>query len=48
MLQASTTPDTAASVYNGPYLPGEDYEQMISDEKRLAELWKDMELNDGE
>ena len=48
MLQASAAPDTAASVYNGPYLPGEDYEQMISDEKRLAELWKDMELNDGE
>jgi hypothetical protein len=48
MLQASSAPDTPASVYNGPYLPGEEYEQMVSDEKRLAELWKDMELNDGE
>lgn len=48
MLQASTTPDTTSSVYNGPYLPGEEYEQMVSDEKRLAGLWKDMELNDGE
>lgn len=48
MLQASAAPDTPASVYNGPYLPGEEYEQMVSEEKRLAELWKDMELNDGE
>jgi hypothetical protein len=48
MLQASAAPDVAASVYNGPYLPGEEFEQLVSDEKRLAELWKDMELNDGE
>lgn len=48
MLQASAVPDTPASVYNGPYLPGEEYEQMISEERRLADLWKDMELNDGE
>jgi len=33
----------APDVYNGPYITGEEYELMLKEQRRMDELWKDVE-----
>jgi hypothetical protein len=47
MLQSATPEPRAADVYNGPYITGEEYELMLKEQKRMDDLWKDMEVDYG-
>jgi hypothetical protein len=47
MLQSATPEPMAQSVYNGPYLTGEEYELMVQEQKRMDEAWKDLEVDYG-
>jgi hypothetical protein len=47
MLQAGTPEPKAAGVYNGPYITGEEYELMLQEQRRMDELWKDVEVDYG-
>jgi hypothetical protein len=47
MLQAATPEPMPQSVYNGPYLTGEEYELMVQEQKRMDEAWKDLEVDYG-
>lgn len=43
MAQAATPEPTAPGVYNGPYVTGEEYQELLNAEKRMAELWQNIE-----
>jgi hypothetical protein len=43
MLQAATPESPTTGVYNGPYVTGEEYQQLLDAEKRMSELWKNIE-----
>jgi hypothetical protein len=47
MIQAATPVYDENPRYNGPYVPGEEYEQLLQYEAQQAKLWKDMDLEDG-
>ena len=40
MVTAVTPQPTDTSVYNGPYMTGEEYQQLVEDEARMEKLWK--------
>jgi hypothetical protein len=48
MIQAATPEPIKDVGYNGPYVSGEEYEQLLADEKRMQELWKDLDINNGD
>ena len=48
MVQAATPATEENSRYNGPYIPGEEYEQLLQYQAEQDKLWKDMDLNDGD
>ena len=48
MIQAATPQPMADVGYNGPYISGDEYEQLLADEKRMTELWKDVEVANGD
>lgn len=48
MIQAATPAAEENSRYNGPYIPGEEYEQLLQYQAEQEKLWKDMDLNDGD
>jgi hypothetical protein len=47
MLQSATPEPRPADVYNGPYITGEEYELMLKEQRRMDDLWKDMEVDYG-
>jgi hypothetical protein len=47
MVQAGTPEPVDTSVYNGPYITGEEYETMLQEQRRMDELWKDVEVDYG-
>jgi methylase of polypeptide subunit release factors len=40
MLQAATPQTEEFGVYNGPYVPGEEFEELLNAEKRMDAAWK--------
>jgi len=48
MIQAATPEPIQNKGYNGPYMSGEEYEQLLQEQRRQDELWKDVGLNDGD
>ena len=40
MAQAATPESATDQVYNGPYVTGEEYEQLLDAEQRMDKLWK--------
>lgn len=48
MIQAATPTPIENDRYNGPYVPGEEYEQLLEFQAQQEKLWKDMDLNDGD
>lgn len=40
MAQAATPETTSKPMYNGPYITGEEFEQLLDAEQRMDELWK--------
>ena len=48
MIQAATPEPIENKGYNGPYMSGEEYEQLLQEQRRQDELWKDVGLNDGD
>lgn len=40
MVTAVTPQPMDTSVYNGPYMTGEEYQQLVEDEARMEKLWK--------
>jgi hypothetical protein len=47
MMQSATPEPMATGVYNGPYITGEEYEIMLQEQRRMDELWKDVEVDYG-
>jgi hypothetical protein len=47
MIQAATPEPIKDVGYNGPYVSGEEYEQLLADEKRMKDLWKDLDIDNG-
>lgn len=47
MIQAATPVATENASYNGPYVPGEEYELLLQYQAQQDKLWKDMDLDDG-
>jgi|TARA_R110000764_G_scaffold41954_5_gene94410 hypothetical protein len=47
MIQAGTPSSIQNDRYNGPYVAGEEYEQLLEFQATQEKLWKDMDLNDG-
>lgn len=47
MIQAATPAPTENDRYNGPYVPGEEYEELLNYQAAQEKLWKDMDLDDG-
>lgn len=43
MLQAAEPAATQPAVYNGLYVTGDEYQQLLQDDKRLTDLWKTIE-----
>lgn len=43
MMQAATPEPVDTGVYNGPYITGEEYQELLDAEKRMAEAWKIVE-----
>jgi hypothetical protein len=43
VLQATTPEPAKDGVYNGPYVTGEEYQQLLDAEARMAQLWKSAE-----
>jgi len=43
MMQAVSPQPMDTGVYNGPYVTGEEYQELLNAEKRMAELWKNVE-----
>lgn len=48
MLQAGTPEPEPLGEYNGPYMTGEEYQLLLEEQARQDQLWKDLELNDGD
>jgi hypothetical protein len=48
MIQAATPEPMANTGYTGPYMSGEEYEQLLQEQSRQDKLWKDAGLNDGD
>jgi len=48
MIQAATPATEENSRDNGPYMPGEEYGQLLQYQAEQEKLWKDMDLNDGD
>lgn len=43
MMQAATPQPIDTGVYNGPYVTGEEYQELLNAERRMAEAWKNVE-----
>lgn len=43
MVQAATPEPIKTGVYTGPYVTGEEYQELLNAEKRMAEMWKNAE-----
>ena len=43
MVQAVNPEPIDTGVYNGPYVTGEEYQELLNAEKRMAEAWKNVE-----
>tara|TARA_B110000459_G_C16286976_1_gene348768 strand:- start:62 stop:220 length:159 start_codon:yes stop_codon:yes gene_type:complete len=43
MVQAATPEPVDPGVYTGPYVTGEEYQQLLNAEERMAKLWKTAE-----
>lgn len=43
MVQAATPEPMEPGVYNGPYVTGEEYQELLDAEKRMAKLWANIE-----
>jgi len=43
MVQAATPEPMDPGVYNGAYVTGEEYQQLLDVEARMAKLWKNAE-----
>ena len=43
MVQAATPEPIEPGVYTGPYVTGEEYQQLLNAEERMAKLWKTAE-----
>lgn len=43
LVQASTPEPKDFGMYNGPYVTGEEYQQLLDAEERMAKLWKSAE-----
>jgi hypothetical protein len=43
MVQAATPEPMPTGVYTGPYVTGEEYQELLNAEKRMAEMWKSAE-----
>lgn len=43
MLQAAEPAPVETGVYTGPYVTGEEYQELLDAERRMSELWKDIE-----
>jgi hypothetical protein len=43
MMQAATPEPIDTGVYNGPYITGEEYQELLNAERRMADLWKNVE-----
>lgn len=48
MLQAGTPEPAPLGEYNGPYMTGEEYQLLLEEQAKQDQLWKDLELNDGD
>lgn len=40
MLQAATPQTGEFGVYNGPYVPGEEFTELLNAEQRMDAAWK--------
>lgn len=40
MLQAAAPQTEQFGVYNGPYVPGEEFTELLNAEKRMDAAWK--------
>lgn len=47
MIQAATPASDENGRYNGPYVSGEEYEELLQYQAQQDKLWKDMDLDDG-
>lgn len=43
MLQAAEPVPAETGVYTGPYVTGEEYQELLDAERRMSDLWKDIE-----
>lgn len=43
MVQAASPAPEPTGVYNGPYMTGEEYQELLDVEKRLDAAWKNVE-----
>lgn len=43
LVQAATPEPATAGVYNGPYVTGEEYQELLDAEQRMAKLWANIE-----
>ena len=43
MVQAASPAPQDTGVYNGPYMTGEEYQELLDVEKRMDEAWKTVE-----
>jgi hypothetical protein len=43
MVQAVNPEPMSTGVYTGPYVTGEEYQELLNAENRMAELWKNVE-----
>ena len=42
-LQAATPEPMEPGVYNGPYVTGEEYQQLLDAEARMSKMWQTAE-----
>lgn len=43
LVQAASPEPATPGVYNGPYVTGEEYQELLDAEKRMAKLWANIE-----
>lgn len=48
MLQAGTPEVKPFGEYNGPYITGEEYQELLEYQARQDALWKDAGLDNGD
>ena len=48
MVTAVTPQPTDTSVYNGPYMTGEEYQQLVEDQARMEKLWSEVAMDTEE